>query len=150
MAYNPARPRKPMSQINVVPYIDVMLVLLVIFMVTAPLMQQAVEVDLPNAPSETVPPPGDERQPVIVEVDRQGRYFVSDADGRVAVEPDALAEAVARRLEREPRPPVYVGGDQAVDYGRVITALVSLRNAGVEGVGLLTEPLTDLPKTQNP
>jgi biopolymer transport protein TolR len=148
MAYNPARPRKPMSQINVVPYIDVMLVLLVIFMVTAPLMQQAVEVDLPNAPSETVPPDTDDTQPVIVEVDKRGHYFVSDGNGRVAVEPNALAEVVAQRLDHEPKPPVYVGGDQEVDYGLVITALVSLRNAGVEAVGLLTEPLERLPETK--
>jgi biopolymer transport protein TolR len=127
-----------MSQINVVPYIDVMLVLLIIFMVTAPLLQQGVEVDLPNAPSEPLSEDPRQKDPLIVNVDRQGRFFVNQ-DKR-PVDDESLADAVSALLKVDPKRPVYVRGDQNVDYGRVVTAMVILQNAGADGIGLITEP----------
>jgi len=138
MAYTPARRRRPMSQINVVPYIDVMLVLLIIFMVTAPLLQQGVEVDLPDAPSEPLSEDLREQDPLVVNVDRQGQFYVNQ-DKR-PVDDESLADAVSALLKVDPKRPVYVRGDQNVDYGRVVTAMVILQNAGAEGIGLITEP----------
>jgi biopolymer transport protein TolR len=127
-----------MSQINVVPYIDVMLVLLIIFMVTAPLLQQGVEVDLPDAPSEPLSEDLREQDPLVVNVDRQGQFYVNQ-DKR-PVDDESLADAVSALLKVDPKRPVYVRGDQNVDYGRVVTAMVILQNAGAEGIGLITEP----------
>lgn len=143
MAGTRARRRRPMSQINVVPYIDVMLVLLVIFMVTAPLLQQAVEVDLPDEPAKTLSEGIEERQPVIVEVTASGDYLVVDERGKTPVVAESLGETVATRLTRDRTRPVYVGGDEHTDYGRVVHALVALKKAGIDGVGLLTEPPND-------
>lgn len=127
-----------MSQINVVPYIDVMLVLLIIFMVTAPLLQQGVEVDLPNAPSESLPDELQREEPVVVSVNRQGEFFLNQ--DRRPIGEDDLADAVKALLAKEPKKPVYVRGDQQVDYGRVIMVMVILQNAGADGIGLITEP----------
>jgi len=140
LAYNPAHRRKPISQINVVPYIDVMLVLLIIFMVTAPLLQQGVEVKLPNAPSESLPTDGDLPEPLYVSVDRQGRLFITISEQTTQIAPEALAEAVRSIVAEDPRRPVYVKGDGQVNYQRVVTAMVELQKAGVDDVGLLTEP----------
>ncbi len=143
MPLSRSRRRRPMSEINVVPYIDVMLVLLVIFMVTAPLLQQAVEVDLPNEPAQTLSEGTEEQQPVIVEVTAAGDYLVVDEQGKIPVDARSLGEAVRSRLAADRSRPVYVGGDEQVGYGRVVHALVALKNAGIDGVGLLTEPPGD-------
>ncbi len=144
MAYHSARRRKPMSEINVVPYIDVMLVLLIIFMVTAPLLQQGVEVDLPNAPAEPLPTDEEQPEPLVVTVDRQGRYLLNRGeDQRAPVKRTDLGGRVQAVLAGEPGIKVYVNGDEAVSYGRVVEAMVILQNAGVQGVGLITDPLAD-------
>ncbi len=144
MAYHSARRRKPMSEINVVPYIDVMLVLLIIFMVTAPLLQQGVEVDLPNAPAEPLPTDEEQPEPLVVTVDRQGRYLLNRGeDQRAPVKRTDLGGRVQAVLAGEPGIKVYVNGDEAVNYGRVVEAMVILQNAGVQGVGLITDPLAD-------
>lgn len=143
MAYKPARKRRPMSQINVVPYIDVMLVLLIIFMVTAPLLQQGVEVDLPNAPSKSLPEDTRQQEPLIVNVDRQGQLYLNQ--DRKPIDSDTLKSAVATRLAQEPTLPVYVRGDEQAEYGHVITAMVILQNAGAAGIGLITEPPASAP-----
>jgi biopolymer transport protein TolR len=140
MAYNPARRRKPMSQINVVPYIDVMLVLLIIFMVTAPLLQQGVEIKLPSAPSEPLPTDTELPEPLYVNVEREGRLSLTINEQTTQIAPAALADAVSAILAKDPRRPVYVMGDGQASYQHVITAMVELKNAGVEGVGLVTEP----------
>jgi biopolymer transport protein TolR len=140
VAYNPAHRRKPISQINVVPYIDVMLVLLIIFMVTAPLLKQGVEVRLPTAPSEPLPTDAEQPEPVIVSVDRQGLFYINLGDEETQVAPEALGEAVSSILAQDPRRPVYVKGDQRVAYQNVVTVMVELQKAGVDDVGLLTEP----------
>jgi biopolymer transport protein TolR len=140
VAYNPARRRKVMSQINVVPYIDVMLVLLIIFMVTAPLLQQGVDVKLPNAPSKPLPSDTEVPEALYVSVDRNGRLYLTIEESTTPIAPAALAEAVQSIIAKDPRRPVYVKGDGQVSYQRVIDAMVELQKAGVAGVGLLTEP----------
>jgi biopolymer transport protein TolR len=129
-----------MSQINVVPYIDVMLVLLIIFMVTAPLLKQGVEVKLPNAPSESLPADTELPEPLIVSVDRQGRFYISLDEDEMQVASEALGEAARSILAEDPQRPIYVKGDGRVNYQRVIDAMVQLQKAGISNVGLLTEP----------
>jgi biopolymer transport protein TolR len=123
-----------MSEINVVPYIDVMLVLLVIFMITAPLLSQGVKVDLPQA--ATKPVDVADRETLVVTVDREGRYYLDDE--RIA--PDALQQKVAKLLRAQPQTPVLVRGDRRADYGQVVKLMALLSNAGAGSVGLLTEP----------
>lgn len=130
--------RRPMSDINVVPYIDVMLVLLIIFMITAPLIQQGVEIDLPQASANPMPP--DQHEPVVVSVDKQGEFYLDIGD-----EPDKpidaqlLVNRVAAVRQLKPDVPVLVRGDRDVGYGRVVDAMVLLQKAGIEKVGLITE-----------
>jgi biopolymer transport protein TolR len=132
--------RKPMSDINVVPYIDVMLVLLVVFMVTAPLLVQGVQVDLPQASTEPVPQKDDD--PIVVSVDKQGRYYVSLGDPDKQGEPVELAsigDKLSKILRNKPKTPVMVKGDTAVDYGSVVAVMAVLQGAGAESIGLITE-----------
>ncbi len=130
------RKKRLMAEINVVPYIDVMLVLLVIFMVTAPLLSQGVKVDLPQAASE--PLPDNQVEPFVVTVDREGNYFLNDNDEKVvdAREIKLAAESVLRNSKNTP---FMVRGDGAVEYSAVIDAMVLLKQAGVPSVGLVTE-----------
>ena len=131
--------RRPMSDINVVPYIDVMLVLLVIFMVTAPLMQQGVEIELPQASADPIPP--QQRDPVIVRVDKNGNFHLSLAGGPAEqLEAKDIMVRVAAVMRRQADTPVMVGGDRDVPYGRVIEIMAQLQQAGVPKVGLLTDP----------
>jgi TolR protein len=129
--------KRPLSEINVVPYIDVMLVLLVIFMVTAPLLHQGVVVDLPQAVAE--PLPREAPEPLVVEIDASGAYYlpIGKEQGQ-AIEPSRLVARVAAVLKHKPGTPVLVRGDQNVNYGRVVTAMVYLQQAGVPSVGLIT------------
>lgn len=133
-----ANKNKAVAEINIVPYIDVMLVLLVIFMVTAPLLQQGVSVDLPHASAQTLPP--QELDPIILSVDKEGNYFLNIADNPVSpVETKALVLRVAAELQRHPNRKVMVKGDQVVNYGKVVSAMVLLQQAGANGVGLITQ-----------
>lgn len=131
--------RRKVADINVVPYIDVMLVLLIIFMVTAPLITQGVKVDLPKADSE--PLDKDSKVPLVASVDAQGRYYL--AVGTSKNEPmsaEQVATLVAAHLEVEPGTPVVVNGDGAVSYDAVIQLMVLLqKKAGVPSVGLMTD-----------
>ena len=132
--------RKPVSEINVVPYIDVMLVLLIIFMITAPLLQQGVEIDLPQASANPLPP--EQREPMIISVSKAGDLYLNiGEDNDKPIAEDLLANRVAAVLKNHPQTPVLVRGDRAVDYGRVTEAMVLLQSAGVEKVGLMTESL---------
>ncbi|MGD2083480.1 MAG: protein TolR [Chromatiales bacterium] len=129
--------RKPMSEINVVPYIDVMLVLLIIFMITAPLLTQGVKVDLPQAAAEPLPPESEE--PVVVSVTAAGDYYIDlGEDSDSPVDAETLQLRVAAVLRNSPRTPIMVRGDRAVDYGQVIDAMVLLQAAGAPSVGLVT------------
>ncbi len=131
--------KKPMSEINVVPYIDVMLVLLIIFMITAPLLSQGVKVDLPQAPSAPLPP--NEKEPVIVNVDKNGNFFINYGENQDApVPPNILVNRISALLKYQPEIPVLVGGDTNVAYGEVIQLMTLLQQAGVPSVGMITDP----------
>lgn len=131
--------RRPMAEINVVPYIDVMLVLLVIFMITAPLLAQGVKVDLPQASAKPLPP--EQLKPLVVTVDAEGAYYTSVGENpKQAVDEATLVARVSAVIRHKPGTPVVVKGDQQVPYGRVVTAMVLLQKAGVPSVGLATEP----------
>ena len=128
------RRKKLMSEINVVPYIDVMLVLLVIFMITAPLLSQGVKVDLPKAAAQPVD--SQDRETLVVTVDREGRYFLDDR----RITSDELSRKVAAILRARPQTPVLIRGDRQSNYGEVVKAMTLLQSAGAPSVGLLTEP----------
>lgn len=131
--------RRPVAEINVVPYIDVMLVLLIIFMVTAPLITQGVNVNLPKADSE--PLAEDSKGPVIASVTIDYEYFITvDGDKEGPLSVDELATHIGARLSAEPDRPFVVEGDASVEYNAVIQLMVILQKAGVPSVGLMTEP----------
>lgn len=130
--------KRPISEINVVPYIDVMLVLLIIFMITAPLLSQGVKVDLPQVPSEPMPPT--DKEPVVISVDNAGNFFINYGENQdQPVAPLTLASRVSALKKYQPEIPVFVKGDQNVPYGRVVELMALLQRAGVDGVGLVTE-----------
>lgn len=131
--------RRKVAEINVVPYIDVMLVLLIIFMVTAPLITQGVKVDLPKASAKALDQ--DSKPPLVASVDAEGRYYL--AVGTSKNEPmsaEEVAVLVAAHIQVEPDTPVVVNGDGAVSYDAVIQLMVMLQQvAGVTSVGLMTD-----------
>jgi biopolymer transport protein TolR len=134
--------KKQLAEINVVPYIDVMLVLLVIFMITAPLLSQGVKVDLPQAAAQALSTKMPE--PIIVSVDAQGNYYLNIAANSAApITPRELEAAVSTSLKADKTSgehrQVLVKGDKNVDYGKVVQAMVILQNAGAESVGLMTQ-----------
>ena len=130
--------RRPISEINVVPYIDVMLVLLVIFMITAPLLTQGVKVDLPQAPAETLNSASSE--PLVVTVDAGGRYYLNvGEEEEEALDPRTLLARVSALLRHQPGIPVLVRGDRNVPYGDVVFVMGLLQKAGAPSVGLMTE-----------
>jgi len=131
--------KRPMSEINVVPYIDVMLVMLVIFMITAPLLNQGVDVELPQADAE----PMDEQQqdPLVLTVDAEGQYFLNiGGEPETAIDAETLVSRAAAVLRQRPKVSVLVRGDSRVDYGEVVAAMSLLQQAGAVKVGLVTEP----------
>lgn len=135
----PRSRKRPLSEINVVPYIDVMLVLLIIFMITAPLLSQGVKIELPRAPSE--PLPASDKDPVIVSVDVAGNFFINyGEDQDKPVSPEVLVNRINALIKYRPELPVLVRGDADVAYGRVVQAMALLQAAGVNGVGLVTKP----------
>ncbi|MEQ6888085.1 protein TolR [Halomonas sp. CS7] len=137
--FNRSGRRRPMGEINVVPFIDVMLVLLVIFMITAPMLTQGVQVDLPQVTSEPIEETED-RDPIIVSVDKDGQYFISLGGDESPVSLDEVSERVIILLDRQPGTPVMVRGDRNVPYGQVVTLMSTLQTAGVSNVGLISEP----------
>jgi len=121
-----------------VPYIDVMLVLLIIFMITAPLLSQGVKVDLPQVPSEVMPPT--DKEPVVVSVNAAGNFFINYGDNQdKSVSTNTLANRINALIKYQPDIPVFVKGDSSVPYGRVVELMALLQSAGVDGVGLVTE-----------
>lgn len=139
----PRQKRRPLAEINVVPYIDVMLVLLVIFMITTPLLMQGVNVKLPETKAQALPPKKD--TPMVVSIDQQGKYYLNVSEHpRQALSAQALMTQVAARLaiakEKHEIKPIYVKGDRDVDYGKVVHAMVLLQKAGAKDVGLVTQP----------
>jgi len=135
------RKRKLMGEINVVPYIDVMLVLLIIFMVTAPLLSQGVKVELPDAAAEPLDSDMQDAEPLILSVDAAGNLYLNVGDNEESPRDPAqivrLAETV---LTAKPATPVLVKADESAAYGKVITGMVLLQRAGAVKVGFLTDP----------
>ena len=134
--------RKPLAEINVVPYIDVMLVLLVIFMITAPMLTQGVKVDLPQAKAAPIDNAND--LPLIITIDKQGQYFLNDENQQnqsltlqnILIR--VLAEKkIAQNIKKEKQ--ILLRGDKEVAYGQVISLMAVLKNAGIANVGLMTE-----------
>lgn len=145
MAYQPKK-RKMTAEINVVPYIDVMLVLLIIFMVTAPFVSQGVDVDLPQTTTaETVAEMNKDSDipPIIVEVDKDGHLGVSidNADMQRGLSLQEVLVRVKAQMAAQPKSLVMVGGDGRTPYAHIIETLDALNQAGVGSVGLMTEPL---------
>ncbi len=133
-----SKKRRAVAEINVVPYIDVMLVLLIIFMITAPIVQQGVKVELPKLSANSLPP--EEQEPVILTVSKTGDYYLNVGDDlKKPVTDDVVIQRVTLVLKQKPQIPVLVRGDKDVDYGAVTTAMVLLQSAGVEKVGLMTD-----------
>ncbi len=134
--------RKPMAEINVVPYIDVSLVLLIIFMITAPLLQTGVDVDLPQAESKTLPQ--DSESPLVISIDAAGQFFLDIGNQQDApIEAGELTAKVIAELQQKPARPVLIRGDRAVDYGKVVGVMAALKQAGVVSVGLVTSPMEE-------
>ena len=132
------RSRRAVAEINVVPYIDVMLVLLVIFMATAPLLMQGVEVDLPKADSSPVS--DSDAEPLIVSIDAQARLYLNlGASDDQGLSMETVKQRVATVLKRNPEKAVMVWGDAAVPYGEVVVLMSELQEAGAPSVGLVTE-----------
>lgn len=130
--------RRPMADINVVPYIDVMLVLLVIFMITAPMLTQGVDVELPNA--NAAPIQDTESDVMIASVDSFGKFYLDFGGEQESITLGQLQDRVRKVLIQNPKISVLVRGDKNVSYGDVIGLMVALQGAGVPNVGLVTEP----------
>ncbi len=130
--------RKLVAEINVVPYIDVTLVLMVIFMITAPLLMQGVKVDLPIANS--APINSEDRDPFIVSIKNDGSYWIDEKGVNQSKSLSFVKERVEKLLRQQPETPILVWGDSGVDYGAVVNLMTELQRAGALSVGLVTEP----------
>jgi len=137
---------KPMAEINVVPYIDVMLVLLIVFMVTAPLLNQGIEVELPEANNE--PLAIDQNiETLVVSITSNGEYYLSvgaTGDDRRPVTLETLGDQVCRIMSANPRIQVLVEGDSSASWGAMITLITTLNQAGVSNPSFITQPLNSL------
>lgn len=135
-----AKKRRLMAEINVVPYIDVMLVLLIIFMVTAPLLTQGIKVELPQAGAEPLETT-EGRDPLVLSVDAEGNLYLNVGDDEDSpVEPERIVKLTSVVLEKNPETPVLVKADFRVAYGAVVSAMVLLQEGGARKVGFLTDP----------
>ena len=137
------RGRKMMGEINVVPYIDVMLVLLIIFMVTAPMLSQGIKVDLPKAAAEPMPP---DIEPLVLSIDAEGGMYLNIGDPQARQPAERVLEVVSAALRREPERPVLVKADRHVEYGRVVEGMALLQQAGAQKVGFATESPAAAPR----
>ena len=138
--------RKPMSEINVVPYIDVMLVLLIVFMVTAPMLNQGIEVDLPQANNEPLNL-NENLETLIVSITANGEYFLSigaTGEDRESLNLDTIGLRVSQIVNANPNIQVLVEGDTLADWGSMITLITTLNNAGVTNPSFITQPRNEL------
>jgi biopolymer transport protein TolR len=135
--------RRLMGEINVVPYIDVMLVLLIIFMITAPLLTQGISVDLPAVGAEPLDPDlMRDNEPLVLSVDREGRFYLNVADDPDApVTEETIINTTAAVIRRNADTPVLVKADENVPWGRLARGMVLLTQAGAANVGMITDPL---------
>jgi biopolymer transport protein TolR len=135
------RGKRLMAEMNVVPYIDVMLVLLIIFMITAPLLTQGIKVDLPAAATEPLSQDMTEHPPLILSVDKTGNFYLNiGGDEETPVAADAVVDRVSAVLRREPNTAVLIKADRGVVYDRVVEGMVLLQQSGAEKVGFITDP----------
>ncbi len=133
--------RKLKAEINVVPYIDVMLVLLIIFMVTAPLLNLGVDIQLPQSTAKAVQV---DKEPVLISVDKDGKLFLTlGSTQRESIDQDTLIKKVGAFVRQNPQVPVLIGGDSRASYGKVYDILPGLQQAGVSKVGLMSQPVQD-------
>jgi len=138
-SYRTPRRKRVIAEINVVPYIDVMLVLLIIFMVTAPLITQGVKVDLPQAAAESLA--ADTKPPMIASIDKQGRYYLNVGESvKTPLSATEMSTLVKEQLRLDPTAQFVVKGDGDVNYKTVVNLMVLLQQAGVPSLGLMTEP----------
>jgi len=138
-----ARHRRLMAEINVVPYIDVMLVLLIIFMITAPLLTQGITVDLPNAAADPLDPDlMRDNEPLVLSINQEGQLFLNIGDDEESpIDDQTVVTRTAAVIRRNAETPVLVKADQAVSYGRVVTGMVLLQQAGARKIGFITDPV---------
>jgi biopolymer transport protein TolR len=136
------RRRKLMGEINVVPYIDVMLVLLIIFMITAPLLAEGIKVDLPKAGAQPIPPEMlKDAKPIVLTIDAAGRLFLNHGGKEdEPIDAGAVEARAAAVLRRAPETTVLVRGDYRVAYGEIVSAMTILQRAGADKVGFITQP----------
>jgi biopolymer transport protein TolR len=147
---NQSRKRRLMAEINVVPYIDVMLVLLIIFMVTAPLLTQGIKVELPDAGAEVLDNDMQDTDPLIMSVDANGNFYLNVGDDEEKPrEPAQILQLAQTVLSSTPDAPVLVKADENVPYGRVVSAMVLLQRAGARKIGFLTDPAAFDPLENN-
>jgi biopolymer transport protein TolR len=131
--------RKLKAEINVVPYIDVMLVLLIIFMVTAPLLNLGVDIQLPQSTAKAVQA---DKEPIVVSVDKDGGYFLTlGGTQHEPIDAQTLVNKVSAFVRQNPQVPVLIGGDDRVDYGKIYQVMVLLQQSGVPKVGLMSQPV---------
>lgn len=131
--------RRPMAEINVVPYIDVTLVLLIIFMITTPMLQSGVEVDLPRAQAAMVEQK-DDTPPLVISIQQGGNYFINSGNGEdEAILKEAICPRVEMILKNKPETQVLINADKNIDYGTVVTTMADLKHAGVPSVSLMTK-----------
>jgi biopolymer transport protein TolR len=131
--------RRPMAEINVVPYIDVTLVLLIIFMITTPMLQSGVEVDLPRAQAAMVEQK-DDTPPLVISIQQGGNYFINSGNGEdEAISKEAIYPRVEIILKNKPETQVLINADKNIDYGTVVTTMADLKHAGVPSVSLMTK-----------
>ncbi len=143
------RGRRLIGEINVVPYIDVMLVLLIIFMVTAPLLTQGIKVDLPQAGAEPLPP--EAQKPLVLSIDRQGKLYLNvGGSPNAPLDEDTVGARVAAALRRVPERAVLVKADESIAYGRVVGAMVILQHSGAKKVGFITDALNESQAKRRP
>ena len=146
MPFNRQRNTRPIAEMNLVPFIDVMLVLLVIFMITTPLLTQGVKIDLPKTETKALPP--QQKEPLIVTVDAAGNFYLNiSSKPNQPVTPRVLSNLATTQLSAagtvgEEQRPVLVRGDKNANYGKVVEAMVLLQQAGAKSVGLITQPNT--------
>ncbi len=139
------RGRRLMGEINVVPYIDVMLVLLIIFMVTAPLLTQGVKVELPKAGAEALEPTNS--NPLVLSIDREGRLYLNvGSNPREPLDEATVEVRAAAALQRSPDLHVFLKADRRIEYGQVMSAMVILQRAGAKKIGMVSDPLPQPPK----
>ena len=124
------------SQINITPLVDVMLVLLVIFMVTAPILQQGVAVDLPQAASGSL---AEKEESLVVSVTKEGNVHLNES----SIKLEELRQSLADIVQEQPDRSVYLRADKGVPYGKVVEVMAAIRNAGVKKLGMVTEPLKE-------